>query len=341
MKTTNVRYAGWAAAVVSLLATTAVARGQQTNVTGQAYARGVQAYFSGQSASADSELLAATADDVNDPRPHYFRALSLLRQGRGDEARAEMELGASLEARSPGRYPIGKSLERVQGSDRLTLEKYRRQGRAQSAGLVDSGREKMHAEQNAARDGRGLRSKVSVPLDQLTGSATLDDWTSSSNRPVSNQTGPPVANSRSVETLSDPFIDDPQQPASPASTPPQDADPFATGDTTPVADSAAEAGAKVSSGKLFGILGRVLSRSAQANMPRLDKLSEQIPLPAGAPGSGQPASDDDPFAAPSPAATAPGPPLNAPMNMPMNAEPEFGAPPAGDDPFAESPINPN
>ena len=53
-------------------------------------------------------------------------ALTLLRQGRSDEARGDMLVGAALEAQQPRRYAIGAALERVQGGERLLLEGFRR-----------------------------------------------------------------------------------------------------------------------------------------------------------------------------------------------------------------------
>ena len=90
---------------------------------------GMHAYFGGSNAEAESCFHQAVGDNPNDPRVHYFLGLCLLRQGYGDEARTEMTIGAALEARAPGSYAVGKSLERVQGGDRLLLEEYRRQAR--------------------------------------------------------------------------------------------------------------------------------------------------------------------------------------------------------------------
>src|SRR5262245_30987500 len=104
-------------AVVWMTAFSATA--QSPRPSNASYSRGVDAYYAGRVAESEMLLGQAGAETPDDPRPHYFRALSLLRSGRGDEARAEMMIGSQLEAQHPGRYPVGKSLERVQGSDRL------------------------------------------------------------------------------------------------------------------------------------------------------------------------------------------------------------------------------
>ncbi len=96
---------------------------------GMLYDRGVNAYFAGRSSEAEAALSEAIQWNPQDPRAYYFRALTLLRQGRSDEARGDMLTGAMLEAQSPRHFAIGAALERVQGSERLMLERYRRDAR--------------------------------------------------------------------------------------------------------------------------------------------------------------------------------------------------------------------
>ena len=98
------------------------ARAHEFGSTESLYSDGVQAYFGGRCGEAESLFSSVAGMDPNDPRAFYFRALSLMRQGREDEARSDMEIGAQIEARFPTRFDIGKTLERVQGSNRLLLE---------------------------------------------------------------------------------------------------------------------------------------------------------------------------------------------------------------------------
>src|SRR5215213_2723879 len=77
---------------------------QESHPADSLYNRGVQAYFRGSSAEADSSLSRLKQVDPTDPRAYYFRALSLMQQGREGEARAEMELGAHMEAQYPFRF---------------------------------------------------------------------------------------------------------------------------------------------------------------------------------------------------------------------------------------------
>lgn len=97
-----------------------------------AYGNGVHAYFSGDFQCSYDALSGVIEAGSNDPRAHYFRGLSALKLGRIDEAEADFQQGANLEADgrgSVGSRAIGLALERVQGCDRLKLEQYRSRSR--------------------------------------------------------------------------------------------------------------------------------------------------------------------------------------------------------------------
>lgn len=101
-----------------------------------AYGNGVHAYFGGDYQSSYDALSGVIEAGSNDPRAYYFRGLSALKLGRLDEAEADFQQGANLEAEGRGGVggrTIGRALERVQGCDRLKLEQYR--GRARVAAL--------------------------------------------------------------------------------------------------------------------------------------------------------------------------------------------------------------
>jgi hypothetical protein len=118
-----------ACATIAVFASSVAAQSAEWNDASALYGRGVHAYFAGRSNDADAHLSRALALDPDDPRAYYFRALCRMRLGRADEARADMEIGAAIEARHPDRFGVGVSLQRVQGADRLALEKVRRQAR--------------------------------------------------------------------------------------------------------------------------------------------------------------------------------------------------------------------
>lgn len=89
------------------------------------YGAGVHSYFAGDYARSFEDLSAVIQAGSEDPRPRYFRGLAALQLGRLDEAEADFSEGAELEARGAGSWPVGRSLERVQGCDRLRLERHR------------------------------------------------------------------------------------------------------------------------------------------------------------------------------------------------------------------------
>jgi hypothetical protein len=227
-----------------------------------AYGRGVQAYFSGDTASAESHFAEAIGADPKDPRPFYFRALCALRQGRSDEARSDFLIAATLEANSRGSFAVGQSLERVQGGDRLVLEQYRWQARpaaTATAGSRGPNNTNHHAAIAIHTDAGALRRTVSVPLDRLVQPISLSELAevSVTDAPAQGSEAQGTAGS-----LGNPFADDPQSPAN----------------------------GKLRSGKLLGIVGRALLQSAP--VPSLEGLREQIPgLPQTAAGDAAPATD--------------------------------------------------
>jgi len=134
------------------------------------YGRGAEAYFTGHPADVETYLSTAMALDPNDPRSFYFRGLSRLRSGNYYEACDDFEIGAQLEAESPNRYGVGTALIRIQGCDRLLLEKYRQQARATMGPTRDvrpTASTSTYVDPYADRDAAVLREQVVVPLDEL------------------------------------------------------------------------------------------------------------------------------------------------------------------------------
>jgi len=94
-----------------------------------AYGSGVHSYFAGDYQRAYDELSQSIEGGTIDPRAWYYRGLTALKLGRTDEAEADFSAGASREAEGTGAWPVAKSLERVQGCDRLKLERHRTRAR--------------------------------------------------------------------------------------------------------------------------------------------------------------------------------------------------------------------
>jgi hypothetical protein len=170
-----------------------------------------------------------------------------------------MEVGATLEARRPKQFAVGTALERVQGSDRLMLEQYRRQGRAAAA---------------LQRD-QQLRGRYDQPVES--DSRLLRDPIASS-RPLQRQPSPPTTSSDS-----NPFADEAPKPQPPVAT---QSDPFATDDGGAAKDG------KVPPGKLMGVLGRVLQRTVP--LPSIEGLRNELPHSSPAPVGSSPANNAQP-----------------------------------------------
>ena len=93
-----------------------------------AYGSGVHQYFSGRHQDAMNSLSAAISKDSKNARAYYFRGLAKMGSGDSWGAKSDFELGAAIEASNSKRPTslVTRSLERVQGSLRLELEKTRR-----------------------------------------------------------------------------------------------------------------------------------------------------------------------------------------------------------------------
>jgi tetratricopeptide (TPR) repeat protein len=94
-----------------------------------AYGNGVHAFNGGDYQRSLEDLGSVIEAGTRDPRAYYFRGLAALKLGREDEAVADFEQGANLEADFGGGHTVARALERVQGSDRLKLERYRARAR--------------------------------------------------------------------------------------------------------------------------------------------------------------------------------------------------------------------
>lgn len=89
------------------------------------YGSGVHAYYAGGYQQSFDSLSRVIRIGTADPRAYYFRGLAALRMSRRDEAVADFTKGAELEAEGWSMRTVSRSLERVQGPDRLLLERSR------------------------------------------------------------------------------------------------------------------------------------------------------------------------------------------------------------------------
>lgn len=183
----------------------------QGAVLDELYGQGVHSYFGGRYSEASEMFTNAIAQGSKDPRCYYFRGLCHIRLGHSSAAGVDFEKGADLEITGRDRiYPIGRSLQRIQGRDRLLLEKHRRQARI--------------AAQIAARKEQQARFEE---LKRVEPDVVRDPNRAPAERPA-EMTPPPPAGA------DDPFLADESEP-SPA--PPREA----PADTPPPAAEAAPA----------------------------------------------------------------------------------------------------
>ncbi len=91
----------------------------------RAFGSGAHAFFGGDYQRAYDDLTQAIAAGSKDPRAFYFRGLAARRMGRIDEAEADFASAARIEADALGDWPVSRTLERIQGDDRLAIERHR------------------------------------------------------------------------------------------------------------------------------------------------------------------------------------------------------------------------
>ncbi len=119
--------------VTALLALAAANCLAQDAMLEELYGRGVHAYFAGNIRAAFDSLNASIQSGSRDPRAFYYRGIVLNRLGRPDEAAADFRKGTELEMLGGEPYPVGKSLERIQGPERIMLETHRRAATSRAA----------------------------------------------------------------------------------------------------------------------------------------------------------------------------------------------------------------
>lgn len=133
------------------------------------YGAGVHAYFSGDYLRSYDDLTQTIEAGSRDPRTRYFRGLAALALGRLDEAEADFSTGALLEAEPGGNWSVSRSLERVQGHQRLQLERHRARARVavlERARAMERGRyRQIQAAQPDVQRGRRPAALPSGPAE--------------------------------------------------------------------------------------------------------------------------------------------------------------------------------
>ncbi len=112
--------------------TPAIGDAQSTDrLASKHYSRGVQYFNQGRYGEAQQEFDLATGYAPRDARIYFMRGMSKMRMGASYDAESDFQIGASVEVQY-GRGDVGVALQRLQGSERLMIERYRREAKKTS-----------------------------------------------------------------------------------------------------------------------------------------------------------------------------------------------------------------
>ena len=116
------------------------------------YGNGVHAFFDSDYEEAVNILSKAEEIKNNDPRSYYFLGLAYLRQKKTEQADQYFKKAAQMEysGRSLRDYAISESLRRIQGEERLRIEKIRTEERTNARIREQRTQEIRYGQENAA-----------------------------------------------------------------------------------------------------------------------------------------------------------------------------------------------
>lgn len=189
-----------------------------------AYGSGVHSYFAGDYQRAYDELSQSIEGGTIDPRAWYYRGLTALKLGRTDEAEADFSAGATREAEGTGAWPVARSLERVQGCDRLKLERHRT--RARVAQIQEDRRRGQLRYLEVERAGPDvLRSRRPIVDRRIDAANPFDGGVEAVPTPATDAAPKPGWTPRPAEEMPEPPAEPPaaEDPFAPSTTSRQDA----------------------------------------------------------------------------------------------------------------------
>jgi hypothetical protein len=152
----------------------------QAPVLDELYGQGVHYYFANRIPEARQSLTAAIDQGSKDPRCYYFRGLCSLRYGDTGGAEKDFHQGGTLEAKGRDRiYPVGRSLQRIQGRGRLVLERHRNGARIAARVAAIQAQQARYEEMKRAEEAviRDPNRKPTAPPRALPGPAPAADPT--------------------------------------------------------------------------------------------------------------------------------------------------------------------
>lgn len=299
---------------------------------------GLHAYFAHDPARAITYLTSAIEGGTQDPRAYYFRGLSYLQMGAEEQAKGDFLVGAQLESSNTNAFfNVPRSLERVQGGERMVLEQYRAEARITALQLAEA-RNRERYEKTRQEQGKALNQQV-APAIPVAPEAN-DPTAAFQSGPVREPAAPaaeapaaeaaaaaemPAADAKPAETTEAPAAaEKPAEDAKPAEAKDMPAAP-----TAPAADMPA---------------APADDPFAAPAKPAEDKPAAEKPAEEKAPAADMPAAPaDDPFATPAkpagkPAADKPAAPADDPFAAPAKpAEKPAEEKPATDKPAEDKP----
>ncbi len=252
--------------------------GQGQDVNKQLFGAGVHAYFSGSMTEAYDLFSTAISNETDDPRVFYYRGMTLLNLGRRQAADADFAVGARMEAMAAGSiYPIDRSLERLQGVARLSIERHR----TMAVAIVE--REAAERQRQRYEQIENARPNVTTPVEpgesvfQPSGEVPpeVTPPTANPDNPLSKPVGEPpeVTPTEPAPPVGEPATgpNDPLNPGQPAGEPPEVKPAIPVGGEPPLDPNAGPpAGGK---GKgIGGALGGIFQRAIGSFVPEVPPI---------------------------------------------------------------------
>ncbi len=192
----------------------------------QLYGRGVHAYHAGDYFEAIAQLSGAIDAGSGDPRCYYFRGLARLATGQRLAAEDDFVQGARIEAiDTSGSYDVGPALERVQGADRILVERHRARGHAQVEAQRRAARQRRFESLGIVDDGVvGPPQTPTLNLPPVGAPSTPNEQPAPSDAPSEpaepeGEIAAPTGEEMPLEEAGSEELPGPEQPSLPADTP--------------------------------------------------------------------------------------------------------------------------
>ncbi|MDR0871127.1 MAG: hypothetical protein LBN39_10090 [Planctomycetaceae bacterium] len=137
----------------------------EQNLAEELYGRGVHAFFDSNYKGSIELLSKAEQLGSTDPRAYFYLALSGLRLNKRGDADAYFKKAAQLEqeGKSARDYNVSAAISRIQGVERLLVERYRRQAKQNWENTEKKRKELMYAAEKA-KDEAIVKSVGKAPV---------------------------------------------------------------------------------------------------------------------------------------------------------------------------------